>query len=153
MQEQLQKLSELSCKDFSLEAVTLYNSLKDNIDHLVLENNVTTERLSHLLESNFIRTYDKKNPLTSNYELNINELDQMLEQYEMWQKNNSALVSNDDIYAWTFDELLKMIEQGYKRIKVTRELYTELEDKINNVKHNNEDPISSFFGIEIYIDL
>ena len=148
-------------KDFLIKAVNtsqdLSRSMKQDciksIDNLELENEVLEKRLNHLLESNFISEYDKKNPLTSNYELDISELDKMMEQSEVWKKKNPSLSSNEEIFAWTFDELLKLIKQGHKRIKVTRELYAQLEDKLYKVKHNNEDPISSFFGIEIYIDL
>lgn len=174
--ESLEKLFELTCKDFSIEATRQYNNLKKGIENMELENKVLENRLNHLLESNFISEYDRKNPLTSNYELDINELDKIFNKVkefqckteqplksirhtifdsELWQKENPLLSNNndDDIFACTFDELLTMIKQRYKRIKVTRELYAQLEDKLYNVKHNNEDPISSFFGIEIYIDL
>ena len=151
--ESLEKLFELTCKEFSIEATRQYNNVKKGIEDLELENKVLDKRLNHLLESNFISEYDRKNPLTSNYELDINELDKIMEQSEIWQKTNPFLSSNQEIFARTFDELLSMIKQGHKRIKVTRELYAQLEDKLYNVKHNNEDPISSFFGVEIYIDL
>lgn len=151
--ESLEKLFKLTCKDFSIEATRQYNNLKKGIESMEHENKVLENRLNHLLESNFISEYDRKKPLTSNYELDISELDKMMEQSEIWQKKNPSLSSNQEIFAWTFDELLSMIKQGHKRIKVTRELYAQLEDKLYKVKHNNEDPISSFFGIEIYIDL
>lgn len=151
--ESLEKLFELTCKDFSIEATRQYNNLKKGIENMELENKVLENRLNHLLESNFISEYDRKNTLTNDYRLDINELDKMMEQLEILKKKNPSLSSNEEIFAWTFDELLTLIKQGHKRIKVTRELYAQLEDKLYNVKHNNEDPISSFFGIEIYIDL
>lgn len=122
------------------------------IEDLEFEIKVLEKRLSHLLESNFISKYDKKNPLTSNYELDINELDKIMEQSEIWQKENPAFSSNDDPIN-SLDELLLRIKQGYKRIKVTKKLYAELEHRLDKAKRNNDIPISSFFGIEIYIDL
>lgn len=150
-------------KDIIISTINGEKHLGDNIkkdcikyiEDTEIENKVLDDRLKHLLESDFISEYDRKNPLTSNYELDIKELDKIMKEVGVWQKENPLLFNNDDddIFACTFDELLTMIKQGYKRIKVTRELYAQLEDKLYNVKHNNEDPISSFFGIEIYIDL
>lgn len=148
-------------KDIIISTINGEKHLGDNIkkdcikyiEDTEIENKVLDDRLKHLLESDFISEYDRKNPLTSNYELDIKELDKIMEEVGVWEKKNPSLHNSDDDFVCTFDELLNKIKQGYKRIKVTRELYAELEDKLYNVKHNNEDPISSFFGIEIYVNL
>lgn len=140
--------------DDTLAYLNVYKieKIKQENKDLKQKNECIEKRLKHLLESNTISQYDRKNPLTSDYELDINELDKSLERLEMWEKENPILSSDDD-FVMTFDELLLKIKQGYKRIKVTRQFFAELESKLYNVKYNNEDPISSFFGIEIYVNL